>query len=69
MFKPILSEQINRSDHMEGALYHQYDGKIYKMIGYMLDSSVKDDKELDACSEHKLSCEFYTSTSRIANLL
>ena len=41
------------------------------MIGYMLrlDGSVKDDKELDACSEHELSCEFYTSTKRIANLL
>ena len=38
------------------------------MIGYMrLDDSVKDDKKLDACSEHD--CEFYTSTSRIANLL
>ena len=34
-----------------------------------LDGSVKDDKELDACSEHELSCEFYTSTSRIENLL
>ena len=69
MFKTILSEQINRSGHKEGALYHQYDGIFYKMIGYMLDCSVKDDQELDACSEHKLSCEFYTSTSRIANLL
>ena len=34
-----------------------------------LDGSVKDDKELDACSEHELSCEFYTSCSRLANLL
>ena len=31
-----------------------------------LGGSVKD-KELDACSEHELSCEF--STSKIANLL
>ena len=41
------------------------------MIGYMLGCSVKDDKELGACSEHELSCEFYcgTSTSRIENQL
>ena len=67
--KTILSEQINRSEHKKGALYHQYDWNFHKMIGYMLDCSVKDDKELDACLEHELSCEFYTSTKRIANLL
>ena len=39
------------------------------MIGYMLDCSVKDEKALDACLEHELLCELYTSTSRIANLL
>ena len=30
------------------------------MLVLPVDCSVKDDKELDACSEHELSCESYT---------
>ena len=45
-------------------MYNQYDWNFHKMIGYMLhlDSSIKDNKKLDACSEHKFSRELYTST-------
>ena len=72
MFGTILSEQMKISEHKKGALYHQYDWNIHKMIGHMLrlDGSVKD-TELDAGSElpDELSCEFHTSTSRNANLL
>ena len=47
----ILSEQMKKSEHKKGALYHQYDWNFHKMIGYMLrlDGSVKDEKEWNAC--------------------
>ena len=54
MLGTILSEQMKISKHKKGALYHQYGWNFHKMIAYMLslDCTVKDDKELDACSKH-----------------
>ena len=64
MLGTILSERMKISKHKKRAMYNQYDWNFHKMIGYMLhlDSSIKDNKKLDACSEHKFSRELYTST-------